>query len=106
MLASMVSAQTFNESQMRAAKMARMQAELLNGGLSKYSPANCMNQGGGGTCVVSNTAEGYRLQSLGGTPGWSKRREKATLETVAIVSPDAKAPKVEYNGRVRARAYP
>jgi anti-sigma factor RsiW len=35
-IASAVSAQTISESQMRAANLARMQAEFVNGGLSKY----------------------------------------------------------------------
>ena len=106
MLTGMVSAQTINESQMRAANMARMQAELINGGLSKYSPADCMHQGGGGNCMVSNTAEGYRFQFLGGSPGWFTRREPATLETEIIVSPDGKILRVEYNGPVRVRMNP
>lgn len=90
-----------NEAQMRAANMARMQAELLNGGLRLYSPADCMHQGGGGNCLVSNTAEGYRFRFLGGAPGWTSRSKPATLETVVLVSPDAKQSKVEYNGPVR-----
>jgi hypothetical protein len=54
-LASSVSAQTISEAQMRAANLARMQAEVINGGGSQYSPANCMHQGGGGSCLESNT---------------------------------------------------
>jgi len=56
--------------------------------------------------MVSNTAEGYRFKFLGGTPGWATRRGKATLETVVIVSEDAKVSRIEYNGPVRGRAYP
>ena len=101
--ASAVSAQTVSESQMRAANLARMQAEFVNGGLGRYSPADCMHQGGGASCLVSNTAEGYRFRFLGGVPGWSARREPATLETVVLISPDGKTSKVEYNGPVRVR---
>jgi opacity protein-like surface antigen len=103
MFASAVSAQTVSEAQMRAANLARMQAEIVNGGLGRYSPADCMHQGGGADCLVSNTAEGYRFRFLGGVPGWSARREPATLETVVLISPDGKISKVEYNGPVRIR---
>jgi hypothetical protein len=57
------SAQTISESQMRAASIARMQAELTNGGGSQYSPANCVHQGGGETCMISNTADGFASPS-------------------------------------------
>jgi hypothetical protein len=105
-LASSVSAQTISESQMRAANLARMQAELINGGLNQYSPANCMHQGGGGSCLVSDTPQGYRFRFLGGSPGWAARREPASIETVVLVSPDGKASKVEYNGPIRVRTNP
>jgi hypothetical protein len=100
------SAQTISESQMRAANMARMQAELINGGGSQYSPANCMHQGGGETCMISNTADGSRFRFLGGGAGWAARREPATIETVILVSPDGKLSKVEYNGPVRKSVTP
>jgi len=106
MLSTSALAQSVSEAQMRAANMARMQAELLNGGLRLYSPADCMHQGGGGICLVSNTPEGYRFRFLGGAPGWSGSSEKATIETVVLVSPDAKSSKVEYNGPVRVMMYP
>jgi len=63
---------------MRAANLARMQAESVNGGGSQYSPANCKHQGGGETCMISNTAAGFRFHS-----------------------PDGKMSKIEYNGLVR-----
>jgi hypothetical protein len=75
------SAQTISESQMRAANIARMQAELINGGDSQYSPANCMHQGGGETCMISNTADGFRFRFLGGGAGWVARREPARSNT-------------------------
>ena len=103
-VASAASAQTVSESQMRAANLARMQAEFVNGGLSKYSPADCMHQGGGSSCLVSNTPQGYRFRFLGGAPGWSARREPATLETVILISPNGKISTVEYNGPVRVRS--
>jgi hypothetical protein len=105
-LSSSAIAQSISEAQMRAANMARMQAEVLNGGLRLYSPADCMHQGGGGNCLIANTADGYRFRFLGGAPGWASRREPATLETVVLVSPDTKMSRVEYNGPVRVIVNP
>jgi len=95
-------AQSVSEEQMRAANLARMQAELINGGLGKYSPANCMHQGGGGDCLESNTSMGFRFRFLGGTAGWAASGQRATIETVVFVSPDGRVSKVEYNGPVRS----
>lgn len=102
-------AQTISEEQMRAANVARIQAELINGGLGKYSTADCMHQGGGGggmdigmgsgmgsrLCLVSSSPQGYRFRFLGGVPGWAARQERATIETVILVSPDGKNLQVE-----------
>jgi len=99
-------AQTITESQMRAANMARMQAEVLNGGLRVYSADDCMHKGGGGDCLVSDTESGYRFRFLGGAPGWASRRERATIETEVLVSPDAKEVRVEYNGPPRPAVNP
>ena len=87
------SAQTISESQMRAANIARMQAELINGVGSE-------------TCMISNTADGFRFRFLGGGAGWAARREPATIETAILVSPDGKLSKVEYNGPVRNSVTP
>jgi hypothetical protein len=100
------SAQTISESQMRAANIARMQAALINGGGSQYLPASCIQQGGGETCMISNTADGFRFRFLGGGAGWAARREPATIETIILVSPDGKLSKVEYNGPVRKSGTP
>lgn len=105
-LALPVSAQSVSEAQMRAANLARMQAELINGGLGKYSPAKCMHEGGGGSCMVSETPQGFRFRFLGGSPGWDVKDQPATLETVVIVSPDGKSSTVEYNGPIRTRMLP
>jgi hypothetical protein len=104
LLAGSATAQTISEARMRAANMARMQAELLNGGVKKYSPANCMHQGGGGACMVSDTAKGFRFRFLGGAPGWVAKRQPATLETEVLVSPDGRSLRVEYNGPIRTKS--
>lgn len=106
MIVAPVSAQTISEAQMRAANMARMQAELLNGGLRQYSPADCMHKSGGGDCLISETAEGYRFQFQGGAPGWAAMRKPATLETEVLVSPDGRSLRVEYNGPIRTGENP
>lgn len=87
------------QSQERAANLARMKAETLNGGLTKYRTAACMHQLGGGSCMVRASSDGYRFQFLGGTPGWETMKRKATVETQIMVSPDGtKVVKVIYNG--------
>ncbi len=85
--------------QEKAANVARMKAEALNGGLTKYRTAACMHQLGGGSCMVRASSDGYRFQFLGGTPGWQTMNRKPTVETQIMVSPDGtKVEKVIYNG--------
>jgi hypothetical protein len=85
--------------QEKAANVARMKAEALNGGLTKYRTAACMHQLGGGTCMVRASTDGYRFQFLGGTPGWETMNRKATVETQIMISPDGtKVDQVIYNG--------
>ena len=85
--------------QEKAANVARMKAEALNGGLTKYRTAACMHQLGGGSCMVRASSDGYRFQFLGGTPGWVAMNRKPTVETQIMVSPDGtKVEKVIYNG--------
>ena len=88
--------------QEKAANVARMKAEALNGGLTKYRTAACMHQLGGGSCMVRASSDGYRFQFLGGTPGWETMNRKPTVETQIMVSPDGtKVEKVIYNGSPR-----
>jgi hypothetical protein len=85
--------------QEKAANVARMKAEALNGGLTKYRTAACMHQLGGGSCMVRASSDGYRFQFLGGAPGWETMNRKPTVETQIMVSPDGtKVEKVIYNG--------
>ena len=85
--------------QEKAANVARMKAETLNGGLTKYRTAACMHQLGGGSCMVRASSDGYRFQFLGGAPGWETMNRKPTVETQIMVSPDGtKVEKVIYNG--------
>jgi hypothetical protein len=88
--------------QIRAANLARMEAERINGGLSKYFTANCMHQKGGGSCMVNAGASGYLFNFLGGPPGWEVNKQAATKETRILISPDGtRVVNVEYNGAPR-----
>jgi hypothetical protein len=90
------------DSQIRAANLARMQAERLNGGLSRYFTANCMHQKGGGSCMVNSGPNGYLFQFLGGPPGWEVQQQAATVQTRILISPDGtQVVNVEYNGAPR-----
>jgi hypothetical protein len=89
-------------SQMRAANLARMEAERLNGGLSRYFTANCMHQRGGGSCMVNSGPNGYLFDFLGGPPGWQVGQQQATVQTRILISPDGtQVVSVEYNGTPR-----
>jgi hypothetical protein len=88
--------------QIRAANLARMEAERINGGLSKYFTANCMHQKGGGSCMVNADPNCYLFDFLGGAPGWEVNKQAATKETRILISPDGtKMINVEYNGSPR-----
>jgi len=89
-------------SQIRAANLARMEAERINGGLTRYFTANCMHQRGGGDCMVNSGPNGYLFQFLGGPPGWEVNGQRATLQTRILVNPaGTQVVKVEYNGSPR-----
>jgi hypothetical protein len=89
-------------SQVRAANLARMQAERINGGLSRYFTANCMHQKGGGACMVQSDGNGYLFDFLGGPPGWEVNRQRATLQTRILINPaGTQVVRVEYNGSPR-----
>lgn len=101
-MAPIARAQTSPE-QTRAANLARMEAERINGGLSKYFPANCMYQESGQGCLIKTNENGYLFKFLGGIPGWETNKIQATVQTEILVAPDGKAVKsVIYNGAVRA----
>jgi hypothetical protein len=90
------------DTQISAANMARMEAERINGGLSRYFTANCMHQKGGGSCMVNAGPNGYLFDFLGGAPGWEVNKQAATKETRIVISPDGtKVINVEYNGAPR-----
>ncbi len=89
--------------QTRAATLARIRAELLNGGLGAYRADQCMYVTGAKECLVSTTKEGFRFQFRGGAPGWQQLiPAEPTLETEVIISrDDDRIIAVPYNGPLR-----
>ena len=96
-------ARSVPNSNVRAVNSARMKAESLNGGLSRYRAAKCMYATGlgGGECLKSETG-GYLFLFGGGAPGWQESGEPASVETEIRVSPDGSSDiEVIYNGSPR-----
>ena len=96
--------QTVPASQVRAINLARNTAVAENGGLTVYRPQPCMFQtsSGGGDCLVSQDANGYTFQFLGGAPGWPEIGSAPTTETEIQIAPDGRSVnEVLYNGSPR-----
>lgn len=79
-------------SQTRAANLARMRAESLNGGLANYRADRCMYRTGAPACLVSRSSKGYVFRFQGGPPGWQQRKpaQPTTLTTVTV-TPDGQS---------------
>ncbi|EAU74813.1 hypothetical protein [Synechococcus sp. RS9916] len=102
-LPSLVQAQV-PAAQVRALNLARNTAVTQNGGLGVYRPQPCMfeTSAGGGSCLISNNADGFTFLFLGGKPGWPENNSPATTETEILVAPDGTAvEQVIYNGAPR-----
>lgn len=96
--------QTISQAQLRAANLARMEAERLNGGLTKYFAGQCMHQRGGANCLIQANEKGFLFRFPGGTPGWEANRRAATVESQILISADGRTiEKVEYNGVPRSQ---
>ena len=96
-------ARSMPKSNVRAVNSARMKAESLNGGLSRYRAAKCMYATGlgEGECLKSKTG-GYLFLFGGGAPGWQESGEPASVETEIRVSADGSSDLVViYNGSPR-----
>ncbi len=89
--------------QPKAANLARMRAERLNGGLSKYRAASCMYETGAASCLESISDKGFQFRFQGGTPGWQQQDPpKPSLETSVLVSRDGdRIVEVTYNEPIR-----
>jgi hypothetical protein len=91
----------------RAANLARMRAEVINGGLGVYRPALCMYERSGGNCLVRADAEGFLFRFYGGVPGWAQLGLPPTVETEILVAPDGRSVlSVVYNGAPRSQPAP
>ena len=90
-------------SQPKAANLARMRAESLNGGLGQYRAASCMYETGAGSCLESISDEGFLFRFQGGAPGWQQQTPpNPTIETSVLVSRDGdQILEVSYNGAIR-----
>ena len=89
--------------QPKAANLARMRAESLNGGLGQYRAASCMYETGAGSCLESISDEGFLFRFQGGAPGWQQQTPpNPTIETSVLVSRDGdRILEVSYNGAIR-----
>ena len=86
--------------QTKAANQARMRAERLNGGLSRYRADRCMYALRGEGCLVSSTESGFVFRFQGGAPGWQQQiPPQPTVLTEIRVSADGdRILDVPYNG--------
>jgi hypothetical protein len=91
----------------RAANLARMRAEVINGGLGVYRPAACMYERSGGSCLVRADADGFLFRFYGGVPGWVQLGLPPTVESEILVAPDGRSVvSVAYNGPPRSQPAP
>ena len=88
--------------QPKAANLARMKAESLNGGLASYRAAACMYETGASSCLISKSDQGFLFRFRGGPPGWEQQSSPSpTLETRVLVSPNGeRILAVPYNGPI------
>ena len=89
--------------QPKAANLARMRAESLNGGLGQYRAARCVYESGAGSCLESVSDSGFLFRFRGGAPGWQQQTPpEPTIETSVLVSRDGdRILEVSYNGTIR-----
>ena len=89
--------------QPKAANLARMRAESLNGGLGVYRAAACMYETGAPSCLISRSDQGFLFGFRGGSPGWEQETPPGpTLETEVLISGDGdRILSVPYNGPIR-----
>lgn len=85
-----------------AVNTARMRAEAINGGLSKYRTAGCMYVTGQTPCLLSSGSSGYLFRFLGGAPGWQQLGIPPTVETEIMIDATGRnVLGVYYNGPLR-----
>ena len=85
--------------QTKAANLARMRAESINGGLSNYRADRCMYSTGAPDCLVEVNAAGYIFRFQGGAPGWQQRNpSQPSVITTVTVSADGESIRSVTNG--------
>ena len=86
--------------QTKAANQARMRAERLNGGLSRYRADRCMYALRGEGCLVSNTESGFVFRFRGGAPGWQQQTppQPTVLTEISVSADGDQILDVPYNG--------
>ena len=78
--------------QTKAANLARLRAESINGGLSKYRADRCMYTTGAPDCLVESTSAAYTFRFQGGAPGWQQRTpSQPSVITTVTVSADGES---------------
>jgi hypothetical protein len=87
---------------LRAVNTARLSAEFINGGVSKYRRASCMFQSLPNPCLITSNSNGLLFRFLGGPPGWQQLKLAPTVETEIMISPDGRSVlSVPFNGPPR-----
>ena len=85
--------------QTKAANLARMRAESINGGLSNYRADRCMYSTGAPDCLVEVNAAEYIFRFQGGAPGWQQRNpSQPSVITTVTVSADGESIRSVTNG--------
>ena len=85
--------------QTKAANLARMRAESINGGLTNYRADRCMYSTGAPNCLVEVTSAGYVFRFQGGAPGWQQRNpSQPSVITTVTVSADGESIRSVTNG--------
>ena len=90
---------TMPMTQTKAANLARMRAESINGGLTNYRADRCMYSTGAPNCLVEVTSAGYVFRFQGGAPGWQQRNpSQPSVITTVTVSADGESIRSVTNG--------
>ena len=85
--------------QTKAANLARLRAESINGGLTKYRADRCMYSTGAPDCLVESTSAAYTFRFQGGAPGWQQRTpSQPSVITTVTVSADGESIRSVTNG--------
>ena len=86
----------------RAFNFARMRAETLNGGISKYQAQSCMYSHDSSKLCLIDESNGFTYRFFGGAPGWEVLKQPPSVETVIRIDTDGEIQsELIYNGSPR-----